>query len=239
MKPSFALTALYAVAVSLLALSCGGDSDEPLFDPTRADELTHAALIAPDDLPGPFWTITGEDNFDEIEVSVLRAHEACGPLVSWRESAAGTAERIAGKAKREMEQQAGANAEVQVEITAYDGDSGLEDLLEEWKGLVSDGSLLACLSEVLPAVRNNAQITLTASAPSTEAPAGGAAYADDRSLPSPGGPVMLHAEWYIWVMGNVVIELEVYGPEARFDPELPRQAIEKLSAAVEEASEAQ
>jgi hypothetical protein len=226
------------VTLAVLIASCSGDSDDPFFDPARADELTHAAMITPDDLPGAGWEVVETDNFSSPDLTPL---EACGELVLFFEDT--QALGFAGRAQKRLDQAAVPAFEVGLEITASeaDADERLSELVERLQGLVSSGSYLACLAEAFPVVASDPQLSVTAIEPSAEPPEDGAAVAYEVNIQPPGtnGPLSrrtFHVERYVWSKGNVIVEVEIEEPKQTFDPEFAPLVLEKVSAALTNAA---
>src|SRR5687767_8728971 len=92
----------------VLAAACGGsDGSSPLggstsssgsntWDVSKADDLTHAALIVAGDLPGSGWS-TDDDDFDEDDKAMAAA---CSDFESFKKDAKSAA---VSRAKRSLE----------------------------------------------------------------------------------------------------------------------------------------
>ena len=58
--------------VGLAVLGCGEAGYEELtFDPAKASEIAHAALVSEADLPGTGWSVTGRSELDEEPLGLL------------------------------------------------------------------------------------------------------------------------------------------------------------------------
>jgi hypothetical protein len=222
------------ITLAVLSTSCSSDSDDPFFDPTRAEELTHAAMITPDELPGARWEVVETDNFSSLD---LTPFEACDELALFFED--GEALGFAGRAQERLDQATVPAFEVGLQITASEADSDerLSELVQRLQGLVSNGSYLACLAEAFPAVARDPQLSVTALEPSAEPPENGVAIAYEVNIrpPDTGGPLSrrtFHVERYVWSKGNVIVEVEIEEPKQTFDAEFAPLVLEKVSAAL-------
>jgi hypothetical protein len=226
------------ITLAVLLTSCSSDSDDPFFDPTRADQLTHAALIGPEELPGAGWEVVETDDFSSLD---LTPYEACGELALFFGDAGALG--FAGRAQERLDQAAVPAFEVGLEITASEAgeDERLSGLVERLQGLVSSGSYLECLAEAFPVVASDPQLSVTAIEPSAEPPEDGVAVAYEVNIqpPGAGGPLSrrtFHVERYVWSKGNVIVAVEIEEPKQTFDAEFAPLVLEKVSAALTNAA---
>ncbi|HLG11260.1 MAG TPA: hypothetical protein VI876_05820 [Dehalococcoidia bacterium] len=215
--------------LALLAAACSGGSEQKTLDPESADELVHAALLAPGDLPSGGWTTTANDDF----TFELAPGAACD---SMRSLNAKLAENRVGRAQRQLERNPGPT--VELEIGAYKSSEGLSELLTSASGLLGDASVNGCQAESVRLLRGDPTITLTPATPSISAPRNGFAFAVDIDLPGPGGSrTAVHFETYIWLQDNISIRAEIVALKGVPVAELATTILQRLATSVDNALE--
>jgi hypothetical protein len=213
------LLCLTLVTLGTLAAACGGGSDD------AADQRLHAALLSPDDLTVGTWVVAEDDNFAYAEKSI--SDPVCDGL---KAVFARRADDATTRAERRLEAQPGPAVEVQ--LSAFEDDSAAEDVLADVRAL-SDDDTAACFAVTLKSVLDDPAAVVTLSTPSTEAPSGGVAYADDRDRVVAGGSrALVHFEDYTWTEGNIAVSVEVYALKSVDVTPLVAAILDKLSTSV-------
>jgi hypothetical protein len=227
-KPYLVLIALPA----LLMLACGGDSGTR-FDPQRAAELTQAALITPNDLPGAGWRVIDSQASDEANLDLV-AEGACSDVKSVLDDSKIGA---AGHAERALERPTYVTrfgVIVTVEITAYDDSRSPAKLMRRYRKLASDGSLAGCLAKL-----SERTLSLRPLKASSATPHSGVAFAAIRQFTALSGPPLTRVdERYLWLDGNVAVLVLISAPRDHFTSDVVRAALEKTDAAVTQAGKA-
>jgi hypothetical protein len=227
---------LAALAFALLA-ACGGDDDDdvddaPRFDPDRADELAHAALVGTADLPGAGWDVTAEDAFDDSEdddefLEFAEQEESCQHIADL--AALGgvmgddDAEELPlARAKVEFQRNAGpldmpSSVEVEIEIEETVGDiQGGWGIISSILGADETRECFAALMSAVMVEESDGlfEVSLESIDPPAEAPGNGVALAFRMEIEI-NGLATLEAVMglYMWPYSNAGVQVMILGSE--------------------------
>ena len=134
----------------LLAVACGGGDSKgsPLsggsgntWDITKADDLTHTALIVAGDLPGSGWSVT-DDDFDDDDKAMA---SGCSDFEGFKKDA--RAAQVS-RAKRQLEKAGSTRndfgTQVESTVTVFKDAKTAGDLANRYKGIVNSDKFVSC-----------------------------------------------------------------------------------------------
>ena len=256
------LTIVAALALALLVSACGGEDDDvaddgPRFDPARADELAHAALIGTSNLPGSGWEIAAEDDFDDDGddgdefLQFAEQEESCQhitDLAALGDIMGGDDDEDLplGRAKVEFERDAGpmdipSSVEVEIEIEETVADIqggwgiarsilGSEDTSECFRALM--GAVLAEESDGL------FEVSLESIDPPADPPGDGVALAFRMEIEISGlAAFEAVMGLYMWPYSNAGIQVMIIGSEEELEPDDFAAILDSVDSMVRAAGE--
>ncbi len=238
--------AVFLLVVALAAIACGGDDGEDAvtLDPARGDELAHAAIIEPGDLPGTGWTVTETDQFDD-NLTGFGDTAACKALAAKLDQ--GKAERESGRTGRAQTQisQQGSDVgapptDVSVEINVFKDAKIPADAMETFRDALG-GDFEKCLDEGLRASLTESgvegvEVKISTPNPAASAPEEGLGKAFDVEINAGGLSFKLRFEAYLWRFGNVGVSVFMSGPAEAVNADLVKAAVDKTKAGLEAAA---
>lgn len=235
----FAIVAIVGVSAFLVLAGGGGedddgDGDELTFDPARAEELAHAALLAPGDLPGSDWEVVGEDEFTDL----IPWTDECRSLQASLDggSIAGTE---AGRAQRELVRP-GADADLAVRSTVaiYPTTTGLDGAISGARSTAESSRFIECVEAALGAEAAEDGLALDAARSSARAsaPRGGFGTGVELTLNDGATTRVVTLQEYRWRHGNAIIGIQAVGEDSDVTGALLSEAITGAEAAAKAAS---
>ena len=226
------LTVIVAFLVALPA--CGGDegTDAPnLFDPARADEIAHAAILTVDDLPGSGWKVESEDKFDD-ESAPPADTNACRAIAARREAIRKkTDPSRSGRAHREMAADRGDifPVSVEVQVNIFDSAAPVSESLAAAKGYLGGADFKECFQDLLEAnLSEGVELASRTVTNSSAVPGYGAAVAIDLAIRAKGTEEVLRLETYIWRSANAGVTVTITGTPESVTRELTAAVLAKV-----------
>ncbi len=215
---------------------------EPVFDPARADELAHAAMIEAGALPGERWEITGNDEFEEGGVvgDIEGSAPSCAGITEESERLIGVAETArAGRSNRQFSRPGpDPNLDVETEVLVTldvmkDADT-VASLVSDYRDLFGDDGLGTCLSDTLRESigEDEGTATLEVVTPQAEAPDGAVTLAFVINVTSAEINGVLRYELYAWQAGNAMATAVVRGQADDIDRDLAQAAVDAMTDSV-------
>jgi hypothetical protein len=238
-----------AFGAGLLA-ACGGDDDDDTadngeatattssgdkltYDPAKADQIAHSAILVETDLPGTGWKVIGTDAFsDGDEFGDDNASAACKAINETVREASDASEAVrAGRAQKEFEREGDLfESNVEVEVNIFENAKTPENSLKVFKDALESDDFETCFKDLIgegasgiPGVKIEAK----AVTPLSPTPNGGAARALEVQIKAVAVTAVVHLEYHIWRDGNAGITLSLNGPKADITAAAVRQVLEK------------
>jgi hypothetical protein len=258
--------ALATVSLAFLLLAaCGDDGegssnagDEALFSVEDADDLAHAAMVEPEDLPGDDWEVVARDAFDDDDdggaafLELAQDEAACqqisdlatlGDIMGSEED--GDEADFAGRAKIELERAVGADTvpssvEVEVEILESVGDA--QDGWGVARSILQSDDTADCIVSLMGAMMaeevEGVEVTLETIEPLADPPDNGAALAFAMNL-AVADILSIDAVMglYMWPYSNATIQVVVLGDKEDMTGDVVAEIIEAVDAKVRAAAD--
>jgi hypothetical protein len=248
------LSALVAF-VAICALACGGDSGSSVVvSPDNADHVAHAALPNLEDLSGPSWQITAQDNFGTGNegsvttgtgvgggfVKMIQDTPECqtlGNLVMLESAFGGSppeAEQPLGRAQVQFgqkNQSAVLPSTINVEVDVTKPDSTADEEFTLIKDLFESEDTSNCLVSVLNAAFSQAggkalQISIEKGTGTVDTPENGAKMAFDINLSAATANLQIALQLYSWPYGNTMAKALFLGPKQSLTQDLIRNVLD-------------
>lgn len=235
---------LFGLALAFAALcasaACGGGDDTSqkiTIDPKRADELAHATLLAPTDLPGTGWTVTADDQFNDAgptaqtpACDAIRQQKEVSENISGPERA-GRAERAYSRAGK-----ADVPTSVDLEVAVFNTGKVVAASLDDMKKAFAGQEFIDCLRDsILAELSSGVKADVREGKVQAPAPNDGFGRAADVTLEVSGQKLQIHVETYAWTYGNVGMQVTITGESASLPAELARAVLTKAQAKLEAA----
>ncbi len=225
-----------ALAFLLLLPACGGDdggeaNEANLFDPARADAVSHAALLTTQDLPGTGWTVAGEDTFDDDNQPPADT-AACRTIAAKR---AATRENSdpdrSGRAQREFAAERGEvfPITVDVQVNIFVSTEAPKATLAAGKSYFGGNDFQQCFEDLLTtSVGTGVDVRSDPATASSPVPEDGIATAIDVVIRAASEEATLRLETYVWRSANAGMTLTITGPRELITKELTGPLLAKV-----------
>ncbi|PKN82517.1 MAG: hypothetical protein CVU47_02850 [Chloroflexi bacterium HGW-Chloroflexi-9] len=191
-----------------------------LFEPARATEAAHAALIGLADLPGSGWTVTATDDFEPSPPSDV---ESCG--ASEAREAEIDARYEPGRVARanvtfvQIAADALLPTTVEVEVRVYGSAADAQGVVATYAEFEGSSTAAQCLADTV-------QLEVVTGESLAPIPAGGAAVAYRVVAPA-GAPFGdIRFEHYLWPVGNGAVSVVLTGVADQLDMALVQPVVE-------------
>jgi hypothetical protein len=225
---------LFAVAAWLtLAAACGGD-DSLVVDDTEVPGFLEAALPGANELPGPGWEMTSENEFDDGSAPPADT-EVCRELYDeYQATVVSRDNERVGRRERTFERDA--SPQVQVSIAVYDNNEANELSVETFGTIMQSDDLVACFVDAIRETGEDVEVTGELADPYRDAPEDGYAAASEYDIA--GGPLdgALRIETYSWRAGNAGITVSLFGDPGEFTEELVTNLVALVAAKFDAAT---
>jgi len=213
------------------------DSGGNKFDPARASEYAHRAMIPASDFPGTGWTITSVDDFTAEDPSN-------NPLFTGASCSAVKAQTVAyhdgmnpdqaGKAVTAYSQ--GANdVTASIEVSIQKDTRNISSDMASYRQAMQHVDMPKCLESFLNSIGADAA-KVTSGSPSTGAPKGGIATAYDLTFSVQGQPQSMRIEDYAWVYSNAIVHVSFTGTKEKLGLDAVVAAVSKTQALLEKVA---
>jgi hypothetical protein len=202
-------------AIALPALVFGAMASvafaEPGFDPSRADDLAHIALLDDSVLEGGNWTTTSDDFSNNDPPKTAACNNTFAKMQASEKALAG--QRVA-RAKNEIMRQPDTGEFFQVvesEVTVYKTAASAQSFLKDLKAVYGSDDMTKCLVDLFdPLISGVTGAKATPYIPAAkDDPAVG--YAGEFKASQIVSPIRV--ENYTFIEGNVVTQVTFYGPK--------------------------
>ena len=237
------ITLMLATLALVLAVACGGSDKDgggvlsggnsgANWDVSKAEDLSHAALLVATDLGSTGWR-ADDDDFDDDPLVA----PACADFESFKKD--GKAAAVA-RAKRSLEN-AGASAndfgtEVESTIQIVKDAKTAADLLKRYQGVVNSDKFVPCFeASIKEDTSKDAKVVIKKLTPTGSAPSGGTSTALDVDVSLGRDQLLARTENYVWQKGNAVIQLNITATKDSFNADLIKTAISKQDQAANDA----
>lgn len=235
----FVLMGAGAALAAAGLVACGGGSDGPAYDTGKADDIAHAALIGPAELPGNGWVIAGRDQFqDGSRVDMASDSKACDAARAKSDTAKATAaEDRAGRAQFVLEMpgtgMAPLSTTIEQTVSVHNTADANHKAMAAFRELMQTGDMGQCVADSVSKSFSGAPGASVKSAPGSPAkaaPENGTASAFDVSITVMGQTLEMRLESYIWQDDNAGVTLSISGPKGAITPELVGQTLAAAQA---------
>lgn len=235
---------LFGLALTFVALwasaACGGGDDlsqKITLDPKRADELTHATLLAATDLPGDGWSVSADDQFDDSGPTAKTP--ACDAIRQQKEVSENlSGPERAGRAKRAYSRsgKADISVSVELEVAAFNTGKVVSGSIDDMKKALAGQEFIDCLRDsILADLPSGAKADVRESKVQGSAPNDGFSRAADVAMEVNGQKLQVHVETYAWAYGNVEMQVTISGESTSLPAELARAVLTKAQTKLEAA----
>ncbi len=234
---------LGVVTTASLAAACGGGGGAA-FDPKKADDLAHLALITSDELPGSGWTVTSQDKFEDDDTKLADSADtvACRAVDAKKtdEVKASQKER-AGRANIDFEAEPGPAdmfpTSVQETVAIYNSSGATEKAANLFKEIVSSREFSTCMGDVMKAsvaqgAGSGIDVKTTSAKTSRTVPENGASTAFQVEISAQGETLSIKFEFYLWRYENAGITLSLAGETANMNAKLAGPIIDAANSAL-------
>jgi hypothetical protein len=232
---------MLATLAFALAVACGGSDNGGVlsggnsvkWDVSKAEDLSHAALLVATDLGGTGWR-ANDDDFDDDPLKAA----ACADFESFKKDAKAAS---VARAKRSLERR-GASAsdfgtEVEGTIQIVKDAKTASDLVSRYRGVIGSDKFIPCFeASVKEDTSLDAKVTIKKLTPSGSAPNGGTSAALDVDVSLGRDQLLARSENYVWAVGNAVIQLNVTATKDSVNADLVKTAIAKQEQAANDAA---
>ncbi len=233
---------LGAAAVLVVAAAAGywfllRDSGGNKFDPARASDFAHGAMIPTSDFPGTGWGITSVDDFstDDPANDPTFSGPSCSAvkaqMVIFRNAL--TASQ-AGKAKTEysLDGSDGSDVSATINVSIQKDTKHTSSTLSSYQQSIQHGEMPKCLESVMTSSgAETARATKTN--PMSSAPKGGVATAYDLAISAGGESLNMRVEDYAWVYSNAIVAVSITGAKDKLTADIVNAAVSRTQAKLE------
>lgn len=201
------------------------------FDPARASEYAHGAMIPTGDLPGSDWAITSVDDFTNSDPTGPSCAAVTTQLAVFRNSKNAS---VAGKASTDYGQGT-SDVTVSIEVDIQKDTKSISSDLSSYRQAMQHNDMPKCLESFMTTSGADTAKT-TKGSPSTSAPKGGIATAYDLSFTIGGQAMTMRIEDYAWVDSNALIHVAVDGSKDKVTADIVNAAVAKTQAQLEKVA---
>jgi hypothetical protein len=234
--PLVALALVIAVVAGVAVFAMGGksDDDEAGEKPSegRASQVSHAALLEPQDLTGE-WVLYSTDNFRNDDASLPDT----GNCSAARTLAAEMSQANISRAQRALQLTVPnytSRAQVEMHVRIFDKPATANDFLKRHRTLLMGDGYIRCLGDGFAALFGpNARVRFGDAR--GKAPRDGVTSAFDQDLKVEENVFQLHTDSYAWVQDNAFVLVLISGPRQLDSSDFVKEALEKTQAKVEAA----
>ena len=234
--PLVALAVVVAVVAGVAFFVLGGKSDDDAASerPTegRASQVSHAALLDPQDLSGE-WVLFSTDNFRNDDGSLPDT----GNCSAARTLAAEMSKANINRAQRALQLSVPgytSRAQVEMHVRIFDKPATAEDFLKRHRTLLTGDGYIRCLSDGFAALFGpNARVRFGDAR--GKAPRDGVTSAFDQDLKVEENVFQLHTDSYAWTQSNAFVLMLISGPRQLDSNDFVKEALEKAQAKVQAA----
>lgn len=220
--------------------------DGTAIDPARADQVAHAAMLKPEDLPGSGWTVVNTDQFDDSPIDVgagSTATDTCKQINDKVNSVQREVEASrAGRASTEFQRQSGPlpiPVSLQNTVVVYRDQDAAEKSIDSFRDALSGDDFTKCLNEALKegmGGTTDAKVSVQSADAAASAPEDGVAKAYDVDISVMGQSFTFRFELYAWRYQNATATSFVFGTKDQLPAEVPTTAVNKTQDQLEAAA---
>jgi len=201
------------------------------FDPAKASEYAHGAMIPTGDLPGSDWAITSVDDFTNSDPTGPSCAAVTTQLAVFRNSKNAS---VAGKASTDYGQGT-SDVTVSIEVDIQKNTKSISSDLSSYRQAMQHNDMPKCLESFMTTSGADTAKT-TKGSPSTSAPKGGIATAYDLSFTVSGQAQTMRIEDYAWVYSNALVHVAVDGSKDKVTADIVNAAVAKTQAQLEKVA---
>lgn len=230
-------------AVVVIAAAAGywffvrGSGGGNKFDPVKASDYAHGAMISTADFPGSGWGITSVDDFstDDPANDPAFAGPSCSAvkaqMVIFRNSMNASQ---SGKAKTEYSQDS-SDVSATINVSIQKDTKNTSSDLSKYQQTMQHGEMAKCLESVMTTSGADTA-RATKGTPLTSAPKGGVATAYDLNFSVQGQSLTMRIEDYAWSYSNAMVNVSVSGSKDKLTSDIVNAAVSKTQAQLEKIS---
>ena len=250
-----AATAAFLVFALFGLIACGSDNEGETedvgdvgaaIDTTKADQVAHAAMLKPEDLPGTGWTVVNTDKFDDSPIDVGGGSAATATCKKINDKVNSVQKDVeanrAGRASTEFQRQGGAlpiPISMQNTVVVYKNQDAAKKAVDSFKDALGGNDFTTCLNEALKegmGGATDAKVTVKSADAGVSAPEGGVAKAYDVDISVMGQAFTFRFELYAWRYQNSSATSFIFGTKDQIASDLPKAAVNKTHDMLKAAS---
>lgn len=225
------VAALVLVAAAGYWFFVRGSGGGNKFDPARASEYAHGAMLSTADFPGTGWAITSVDDFSTDDPTGPACAAVTSQLAIFRNSRNLSS---AGKASTEYSKD-GTDVSASIEVDIQKDTKNTSSDLSSYRQAIQHGDMPKCLEGYMTSSGTDTAKIVKGS-PTTTAPQSGVATAYDLSFTVQGQSLTMRIEDYAWVYSNAIVHVSITGSKDQVTADIVNAAVSKTQAQLQKVA---